>query len=330
MLSGFLITQILLKNPNEGAGLAPDKKRVLKNFYIRRVLRIFPIYYLTIVLTVLLRHKLNYSITGGELLASATYTTNFYLYKIESWTDATPHFWSLAVEEQFYLLWPLLMLFLPTRFLLHCIVGFILIGVFSQSLVSGSWFGYALPHTCFDPLGMGSLLAWLIAYKKEMLLKFYKAASFLALLGLCVVILSFIYDFEAKQERFFHSWIGLWIITYIILNQKKRTFLITLLSNERLILIGKMSYGIYLYHVLYLYFGLKLWDKYFYDRLKFLGDANQTWLFLGVNILPFLLICWFSFRFIETPILRLKNKFNYQDKKLIPLTSKPNKEFHSY
>jgi peptidoglycan/LPS O-acetylase OafA/YrhL len=86
-----------------------------------------------------------------------------------SFTDATAHFWSLAVEEQFYLLWPLLMFFIPTRFLLHCIVSFIGIGVMTQTLISGSGMGYVLPSACFDGLGLGGLIA---AYKETLTSKF--------------------------------------------------------------------------------------------------------------------------------------------------------------
>jgi len=309
VLSGFLITQILLKNREESSNNLIRKGPALKNFFIRRALRIFPIYYLTIALTLALQHYLKITVKEEELFSNLTYTTNFYLFKLQSWTDATSHFWSLAVEEQFYLLWPLVMLFVPHRFLLHCIIGFIIIGVISQSFATNKEFGDILPNTCFDSLGMGGLLAWIMQYKKEILPKFYKIVSGLALLSTCILILNMVLDLGIRQDRFFQSLLPLWLITYILLNYDNRKPLSRFLSNKLLVGMGKISYGIYLYHVLYLYFGLKMWDNHIYPRLKIFGDEIQPWLFFTVNIAPFLFLCWLSYQFIEKPILRLKNKF---------------------
>jgi len=99
VLSGFLITRILLVD--RGAG------RPLGHFLMRRFLRIFPIYYLLLGLLAI-------RMQWREILACATYTSN-YLFLFKSQTSLLEHSWSLAIEEHFYLLWPPVVLFLVPR-----------------------------------------------------------------------------------------------------------------------------------------------------------------------------------------------------------------------
>ena len=115
VLSGFLITKILLDNRNNAERLNNSKGTVLKSFYSRRILRIFPAYYLTVFLTLLLHRKLGLSFPFPEFLSSITYTSDFYVFELKKWPLLTPHFWSLSVEEQFYLIWPLIILFIPKK-----------------------------------------------------------------------------------------------------------------------------------------------------------------------------------------------------------------------
>ncbi len=96
VLSGFLITRILLVDREQG--------RSLRNFLIRRFLRIFPIYYLLLAI-------LAAWMSWEEIVACATYTSN-YLFLFKSRTSLLEHTWSLAVEEHFYLLWPPVVVFL--------------------------------------------------------------------------------------------------------------------------------------------------------------------------------------------------------------------------
>jgi peptidoglycan/LPS O-acetylase OafA/YrhL len=94
--------------------------------------------------------------------------------------------------------------------------------------------------------------------RKHLLQNFYKGVRLSAILSIGIILIVFISGTEIKQKRFLHLLIGAWIITHILISHSKKTVLISLLSNRFLVYIGKMSYGIYLYHVLYLYFGLRL------------------------------------------------------------------------
>src|SRR5260370_16732322 len=106
VLSGFLITGLLLDAKND--------PHYFRNFYARRILRIFPLYYLVLALLFLVLPRLIALTPALELARERqvwlwTYTANFYIAAKSSWAALTyvSHFWSLAIEEHFYLLWPL-------------------------------------------------------------------------------------------------------------------------------------------------------------------------------------------------------------------------------
>lgn len=104
VLSGYLITQILLTARINAGGV--NKLKIIKAFYIRRALRISPIYYLLIIIVILLKDQF----VINHILYFITYTSNFLVFKTRSWVSIT-HTWSLSVEEQFYLIWPWVMIF---------------------------------------------------------------------------------------------------------------------------------------------------------------------------------------------------------------------------
>jgi peptidoglycan/LPS O-acetylase OafA/YrhL len=163
VLSGFLITRILLRaRATEGA---------LRSFYVRRVLRIFPLYYASLaaaffVMPALLpvtpavahvqANQIWLWLYGGNVA-----TGLFGIWFSGDWLLLT-HFWSLAVEEQFYLVWPLLVLWLPPRQLLR-VCGFLTISAFALkvALLQTHWknAAYLLTPCRFDGLSLGAAVA---------------------------------------------------------------------------------------------------------------------------------------------------------------------------
>jgi peptidoglycan/LPS O-acetylase OafA/YrhL len=97
VISGFLITHLLLRELNDTGGIS------LKDFYIRRIFRIFPAFYAFILCVVTLWLAGLVAVKGSDLGYAATYTINF----VEKKSWVVGHLWSLSVEEQFYLLWPM-------------------------------------------------------------------------------------------------------------------------------------------------------------------------------------------------------------------------------
>lgn len=234
VLSGFLITGILLesKKANE------TKSIVLKFFYIRRSLRIFPIYYLVILLLLLFHNN-----TGTNIRSTfpyfLSYTQNFYFFSINAWDGPLSHLWSLAVEEQFYLIWPWVILFLNKKYLCQTIGVFISIGVFSQYIFRGHYLGNLLTVSCFDSFGLGALLSWLTIYGAKYLNKVYDWIKACAIVSIVVLILSHQLEIWVPL-RTLVSIISLWLITYIIINYRKNTLKAKcILNNKVLIFLGK-------------------------------------------------------------------------------------------
>lgn len=161
VLSGFLITRILLQSRADmdaGDGTTPHAAKI---FYARRFLRILPVYYLTLLVASLLLPEVRHVFWWHF-----TYNTNVWVTLHPHQYPAGTHFWSLAVEEQFYLIWPWIILLIPSRYLLRAILVVVAIGVvfrFGCSLLPLGHRGtpaYALLPGCADKLGLGALLAF--------------------------------------------------------------------------------------------------------------------------------------------------------------------------
>ena len=112
VISGLLITWLLIKERDATGSVS------LSNFYIRRALRILPVYYL-LILTVSILKELGYiSIGWLDIFSALSFTHNYYTHLVPNGAQVwwLGHTWSLCIEEQFYLVWPSLFVFLPRRF----------------------------------------------------------------------------------------------------------------------------------------------------------------------------------------------------------------------
>jgi peptidoglycan/LPS O-acetylase OafA/YrhL len=317
VLSGFLISKILLDNRIKAEATGVSKSTVIKNFYIRRCLRIFPIYYLVIFLLLIFSTATGTNIKG-EFLYFFTYTSNIYFFKIKTWDGIISHLWSLAVEEQFYILFPWLLLFINKKYLLHVITGFILIGVISQFLMSNIKMSEILTFCCFDAFGLGALLAWQVSYRPQKIKKFYAITSIVAVIALALFITGIIQkQWNYVPLKTIISVIALWIITYIVSNSASNTIRLKFFWNSSiLIFLGRISYGIYLYHnIIPHMLNLNIINKYVNPLLPdFLYKTYWPQLYFVENVILLILIAWLSYTFIEKRFLNLKKYFSYQDK----------------
>jgi peptidoglycan/LPS O-acetylase OafA/YrhL len=160
VLSGFLITGILLKARRQREESGEPWWHPVRHFYIRRSLRIFPLYYLVLGLLLIVGVDTARRDAGWHLL----YLTNILSAMPGGGDGVMGHFWSLAVEEQFYLVWPWLVLFMPRRAIPWAIGAMLVAGPVSRGVIHAmtGMNGAAnnMTSSCFDSLGVGALLAW--------------------------------------------------------------------------------------------------------------------------------------------------------------------------
>jgi peptidoglycan/LPS O-acetylase OafA/YrhL len=315
VLSGFLISKILFDNKIEAEFLQIPKSKVIKSFYVRRALRIFPIYYFSILILLIISKYLSIDYTKSFIYL-ATYTTNFYIFKIQFWPEYIGHLWSLAVEEQFYLIWPFIILFSNKKYYLHLIVVFILVGVAGQYLTGSLRMNGVLTFNCFDAFGIGALLAWQMVFKPNSLKKFYFKISIIAFVA---AILFFV---GLKNNEWLYiplrtiiAFISLWLITYIVINHSTGNLKLKFIFNNKILIwLGKISYGLYLYHnIIPETLNRFVIDKYFNPLLPdYLIKKHWGLVFVIENTILLILVSWLSYILIEKRFLNLKKYFAIQ------------------
>ncbi len=245
VLSGFLITSILLNDKLKYEG---DNRLVLvKNFYIRRSLRIFPIYYLVIFYSLFT----NFDIVYPNLAYFLTYTSNVLHYRANVPTYLS-YTWSLAVEEQFYLIWPWVIVFTSLKNLKYVIGGFILMGLLSKAFVI-----FVLHHqyaalmiNCTDFFGIGALYA-LYRLNAEGCARFER--FFITLLPVLLFLSWRLAPLSGTAGGALLVFVTTLFITlapivFVLKNRSAwvRTYL---LENPVAVYVGKISYGLYLFHM---------------------------------------------------------------------------------
>ncbi|MCY7350976.1 MAG: acyltransferase [Cytophagaceae bacterium] len=254
VLSGFLITSILLKSKlaNEAGGTS--KLFTIKNFVIRRSLRIFPAYYLTITVLILL------SVSPVRELAGwyYGYATNFYIAIHNTWLGTSDHLWSLAVEEQFYLVFPWLVMFTPRRWLLPLFWALIALSVGLRIwlwLAQKPWvIEFVSTPTCLDALVGGSLLAHFFIFFPEQFSGLWRRTMPLFVAAWVVLIfITWQYWAVARPnfgtdvlQRLLFSMIAFWVIAKTVVGFQG--WFGAFLEHPVIAYFGKISYGLYLYH----------------------------------------------------------------------------------
>lgn len=308
VLSGFLITGILLDCRALVESGAQGVAFTAKRFYARRFLRIFPLYYAVLALA-----SLALSLAPGVLLSLWTYTFNLYGAVAGGLSGSlVSHFWSLAVEEQFYLLWPWVVLCLPRRGVLVAIGLALVVAPLSRHLMFASGFPFdatrMITPSCLDLLCGGALVGVLArTYGVAELARrpgtrlFALLATVLAAWGVWIQTRveggqgASALDVLVVYSRWpFFAWLVLAAARGL------PGLLGRVLASRPLGYIGSISYGIYVFHA----FALVL-DRFGLARLPPLAR-------LPVYALFTLVLAALSWRFFEAPINALKERFPYR------------------
>lgn len=308
VLSGFLITGILLRCRDQRSAGQASAGQLLGSFYTRRFLRIFPVYYAVLFAVTLV----NIRPTRDLFVWFLTYTSNFH-YAARGFQGPGSHFWSLAVEEQFYLVWPWLILFTPQRWLVRLNVAIITLGVGYRCLgVSLGWNVLAvqiLPFGCLDSLGLGSLLALFTSGGRTWPLHAHRFASINFWCGLSVLAslaLARGMAWGYKLEVALQDWgMAMVFVALVAWGARGMGGLAgKALGWRPLVYIGKISYGIYIYHGFMAVVGPRVFGflglRAFYQQFDGLVNTAMT-----------ILLASASWNFLEAPINRFKERFSY-------------------
>ncbi|TLV01225.1 acyltransferase family protein [Dyadobacter luticola] len=327
VLSGFLISRILLKSKEKTAGTPGGFKKYLRKFLIRRTIRIFPVYYLIIALL----FAFNVPPVREKLPWLALYGTNIYMALHKSWLGSVDHLWSLAVEEQVYLFFPFLIFFIPKNRLIP-VLG--VMGIFGfafrlfyylsiPDFTPAHWIvTYVSTPACFDSFALGGLMAWLQLYKNETFVKLFNK-SWPVLVALIAWILV---QYWAKSldktyniafvvfDRTLSSIFGFFLIGRSVIGF--RGWMAAFLENPVSIYLGKISYGLYLYHnFVYNHFHsgpmhptVRLFRKIY----QYIPELKGSVAFEALVVaLLTILVASVSWHFFEKPINALKDKYAY-------------------
>lgn len=305
VLSGFLITDILIKCRDTGS----ERKHQLRQFYIRRSLRIFPLFYLVTFIAALL----NVYPVRETLFWNLTYTSNIYFALRGSFNGPISHFWSLAVEEQFYLIWPCLMLFLPRRRLFLCVALAIILSPVYKIL--GGHLGLnsialsAMMISCLDFLGMGALLA-ICRHRDPVRFDSLAHRKIYTLFGLILLVAMVALVLAGSHSR-------LVVIANMIVPAVFFAWLIhkgsvgfgggvgRLLETKPLRYCGKISYGTYIYHPFMVPLVINA------CRLLHISFPQRASLILLLLTTVTLIVASCSWYLFERPITDLRRHFDY-------------------
>ncbi len=293
-LSGFLITRILLFEKQEG-------KLSFKVFYIKRALRIFPIYYICILLVGLI-------ISWDKMGWCAAYLSNYY-FAFDLTENSMRHTWSLCVEEHYYLFWPLLISFTnqkTAKTLIGWVIPAIAIISAALSLVyldNGPDLVNKASHHRMLTLALGSF----IAYKENSILQMKRQYLLIAVtLSGCILVFGRLaLSQDAKVFARFLSSSVFSVSLLILLIQSSmsdgKNVVKGFLNSGIMKFFGKISYGLYLFHQPVLYY---LGVSHMHEDVKVSLPYAILLLVLCVGI-PTV-----SFYVVENPLLKLKKKYS--------------------
>lgn len=296
VISGFLISKILFNEKNVADFNFSMKIKAVKSFMIKRTLRIFPIYYLLL----LFLYVTNGVEFRNDIIYYLTYTTNFFFYNTQSWHGMTAHFWSLSVEEQFYLFWPFLLLFINTKYILKFIIFIIVFGtVFSIAIKNDM--SSILTLSCLNAFGLGGFYAYVYCYKPIFSEITHRVIRSLFIPLIIFLILNFIvFKLSYFPTRLILSFITLNVIR-ICVEENSNSIIFKFLNFKFLNFIGMISYGFYLFHNPF----TNYWRRLFL-KIGFQNVIDNIYLDFLIKFSVLILISYLSWIIIEKPLLKLK------------------------
>ena len=319
-LSGFLITSILLKSKTD--------EHYFKNFYVRRALRIFPLYYAAIAFVLFFAPKVEEEFTNQlstalpiMLLYQQNWALLFKDFHITQYLGIT---WSLAIEEQFYFLWPFIVYKLDRNTLIKVSIGYIAVSILGRVLGTLLWpnlgesstFFYYTSFARFEEMLFGGLLATFLTYEGALeKVKRYALPLFLASFTVFVALHILSLPGDPHPE---HASLPLTLGGYttaalftlgligIFVTSPPQNLFRRFFANPVLTFLGKYSYSMYLFHMTA---ALILLDVFWHSELR--GWKPYFLYPLSVYVVT-VIIALLTWNLLEKHMLGLKKYFEYK------------------
>lgn len=307
VLSGFLITYLLLEEESATGNIA------LGRFYLRRALRIWPLYYVVVALalfvlpytTLFARPDVGIEVIHQDLILKVALFSTLFANVVLANVGAVPFAaltWSVATEEQFYVIWPVLMRRIRNKIgLMLAIIACYLAGRYClESGLLGhsaivSEFGKFYSLFNIDCMAIGGLAAVLLHRKSKLLPLLVNLPVFATALGT-----TFILVVRGTTIPLLHYEAYSVLFAFVILNLTANYRLSRVMEFEPLIYLGRISYGLYLLHPIAIVAVIRL--------LMSLNLADNLILY-PLALLTTIGIASVSFRYLESPFLRLKARY---------------------
>ena len=299
LLSGFLIVYLLLVEKEN------FQKISLYKFYLRRIVRIFPLYYLVISIAFWQYHVSNPEINFSKFLY---FWGNFWMIQTDSWTNGILNpLWSLCVEEHFYLIVPVLVMILPFRWLKYffasIVIGSLFFRIVATISMPKNWMTIYL-HT-FSRVDVLAIGAYIACLHKEKPIILSIRTRFLPLLVLNFLIMCCLINFMDYSDIVYAGFakylyitpmIGIFLL--VIFNQNEHPLIKAVKNNQYISYLGKISFGLYMYSAI---------SGGYLSTFPVLKESAL--LFPISNIIGDIIVSAISFELFEKQILRIKSYF---------------------
>tara|TARA_B100001142_G_scaffold301946_1_gene328062 strand:- start:28268 stop:29407 length:1140 start_codon:yes stop_codon:yes gene_type:complete len=318
VLSGFLISYLLLKERNTTNTIA------VKNFYYRRILRIWPLYFFLIVIgTLLLPYildLLDYSYIMPYAFNEVIYYYIFFapfMVNIFYGHHLLEPLWSIGVEELFYILWAPFFKFFK-KYILSIIIVIILFRIIIMCISYLGLFDPIIDRLVrmlrFEAMAIGGLAAYLVFNNKNLLSSFLFSRFIQSLLITFILLRLFAFQFLVDNNIIFNVLFNTPVLSNLLLTTVFGWLIINISINPKCIIsldakllnfLGSISYGIYMYHMLIIFGIIVLFKGYLSDLNHF---YSTIFLYLALTIIV-ILVSFLSKKFFEDYFLRFKNRY---------------------
>lgn len=308
VLSGFLITYLLLAE-------ASFQEINIKKFYLRRILRIWPLYFLIIVLAFWILPNIDFFLLPGfekdilykDLLWKLPLYALIFPNLASAFFGIIPYAsqtWSIGSEEQFYLVWPILLKhFKKHRILL---MVFVIFSYLFVSKILESNFSDFLPRKNelrlfwlslnIDCMAIGGIYAILLFQKNKSLKILLNNGLFYSIL-----VLALCFIFSGLKIPHIHFEFYALLFGIIILNFAANEKINVSLENKFFNYLGNISYGLYMYHIIGIVLAL---------TIAIFININSNWLIYPLSLAFTIILAGLSYKYFETPFLKFKNRFS--------------------